>query len=159
MRIRRSARIIAVNETGQVLLFLADDPKDDLPPTWIPPGGGVEEGEDVLAAACREWWEECGHQVAPSELIGPIATAEGKWRFRGAPIHSMDTYFALRVGTFDVVADNQDLVEAEILVDHRWWSADDLEASAEVIYPKGLASLVRDVHRGAEFHDVVELEW
>ncbi len=159
MTVRRSARIVTVNETGQVLLFLADDPHDDLPPTWITPGGGIEEGEDLHAAACRELREECGHEVVASDLIGPIAVAEGKWRFRGTPVHSIDTYFALRVGTIDVVVDNHDLIEADILVDHRWWSVDDLEASTEVIYPKGLASLVRDIHRGAEFAEVVELDW
>lgn len=37
---------------------------------WAPPGGGVEEGEDVLAAVWREVQEETNMKVLAQRLIG-----------------------------------------------------------------------------------------
>lgn len=37
-------------------------------PGWTVPGGGINPGEDPLASAARELWEETGVAIAPADL-------------------------------------------------------------------------------------------
>jgi 8-oxo-dGTP pyrophosphatase MutT (NUDIX family) len=160
-RRRDSARVIVINSDGHVLLLRADDPHTDHPPCWITPGGGVEPGEELLAAACRELLEETGHTVEPSALIGPVAVAEGPAEFRGEALYITDTYFAVVVDddfTFDHGA-NVDAIEAEIINDCAWFAPEQCETWHETVYPKGLAQLVRDVHAMVVFAEPRTLEW
>jgi hypothetical protein len=46
-----------------------------------------------------------------------------------------------RLDAIDTAASKE--LEARAIVGHRWWTLDELAASDEVIYPDGLAELVR----------------
>jgi 8-oxo-dGTP diphosphatase len=50
-----------------VLLKRAIDPQKG---KWVLPGGYVDRGEEVKAAALREMEEECGLQIRTKELLG-----------------------------------------------------------------------------------------
>ncbi|MBA2608323.1 MAG: NUDIX domain-containing protein [Actinobacteria bacterium] len=158
---RRAARLVVINRDGRVCLFQCNDPQQPLEqPFWLTPGGGVEPGEeDLRMTACRELLEETGHRVQPSELIGPIAICEGSWEWRGQPIYSVDTYFALRVDNLAVDYTNQDPIEAEILGQHGWLSPDEMDASELAVVPKGLAQLVRDLMARSLSDTPRVLEW
>lgn len=69
---RRTARVLLVDDADRVLLFrwpLRDGPASHC---WITPGGGVEPGETLHAAAVRELREETGLDVAVGALAGTV---------------------------------------------------------------------------------------
>jgi 8-oxo-dGTP pyrophosphatase MutT (NUDIX family) len=56
--------------TGALVLLLhAPDAPGKHPPLWQPVSGGIEPGEDVRTACCREVREEAGLGVGPHELV------------------------------------------------------------------------------------------
>jgi 8-oxo-dGTP pyrophosphatase MutT (NUDIX family) len=141
---RRAGRVIVVDPAGRVLLFGYDDPPPR-GPHWATPGGGVEDGEDFYAAACRELTEETGWgdvPVSPAEVhadSGVLWSAHRRGLFR-----QDDHFFVGRVSQErrplgDVAA----MHASDGIIAHRWWTLADLEATAERVYPLGLAGLLR----------------
>lgn len=142
--VRLAGRVIAIDPAGAVLLFHYDDP----PPKgdhWTTPGGGVEDGEDFYAAACRELAEETGWTdvpVAPAEVH---VDANVQWaRLRAGLVRQYDHYFIARVAQErrplgDVTA----MHHSDGIRGHRWWTLAELDATAAVIFPPGLAALAR----------------
>ncbi|MDR2355691.1 MAG: NUDIX hydrolase [Clostridiales Family XIII bacterium] len=58
-------RVILFDEAGRVLLVRQRHEGRDI---WMPPGGGIEAGENAVQAAAREVFEETGLGVT----IGPL---------------------------------------------------------------------------------------
>jgi len=141
---RLAGRVIAIDPAGRVLLFGYDDP----PPKgkhWATPGGGVEDGEDFYAAACRELFEETGWPdvpVAPEQVH-----AEDQVQFSGyrqALIRQYDHYFLGRVPEEQrALGEVAAMHEHDGIIWYRWWTLEELDATDENVYPRGLAELVR----------------
>lgn len=66
--VRRFASALLVDPRGWLLLQERDEHPVIDPERWTLPGGHVDDGEDVLAAAHRELEEETGLQVAAGTL-------------------------------------------------------------------------------------------
>jgi 8-oxo-dGTP pyrophosphatase MutT (NUDIX family) len=69
MLVRPTARVLALDPAGRVLLVRCDH---DGRVFWVAPGGGVEPGETFEAAARRELREEAGIALA---AVGPCVLA------------------------------------------------------------------------------------
>ena len=69
---RRSAHIVAFDETGRVLLVRHSYGR----PVWVFPGGGVGRREDPAAAAAREFREELACELTDLVPLGPCEIEE-----------------------------------------------------------------------------------
>jgi len=82
---------------------------------WIPPGGGVEFGEEAPAALVREFREEAGLQVD----VGPFLFA---CELVKPPLHTIELFFhvvykdgELRVGSDPEQGDNQIIKDVKLM--------------------------------------------
>ena len=74
------AKVLVVNEKGEVLVLRRSKTDERRPGQWDFPGGWVDEGEDILTAIKREAIEEAGLELADPKLVfafSEITTAHG----------------------------------------------------------------------------------
>lgn len=140
--LRPTARVLLLDPSDRVLLFLARDPDEPDHPFWYPPGGGVEEGESVEDAARREVHEETGLEV---ELGPQIGVRRHVASFAGRTVDVRETWFLARTPTSYVETSGFTPLEAATIEAHRWWTIDELEATTDPLTPRALAALVRDL--------------
>lgn len=149
MRRRDTARIILLNEQERVLLvryeeLVPADPKLTGPMSfWVPPGGGVIDGETFEAAIVREIEEETG-MALPAGRFPWIWTRDHQLMHGGELKHFHERYFVARVETPSRMWNRTD----EPILDMEWWSRDEIERSNETFFPKGLAGLLSDAIAG-----------
>lgn len=112
---------------------------------WVLPGGGKEPGEDDNAALRRELTEETG---VPEVFIGPklwvrrIVTAGINPKYDGQE----EAVYLVPCHDFEIAPTmTPEELREEGLVDHRWWTAAELEATDEVLRPSDLAEAVKRV--------------
>ena len=141
---RYAARVVVLDPAERVLLLNWANRKKGTN-WWATPGGGMEEGEKARVAAIRELAEEAGIEVADME--GPLWRSSHFFRSGADLVLQHEVFFMARVVADAVSMEGLDQFEAATSLGHRWWPLDELEASGEAIYPKGLADLVRDVLR------------
>ncbi|PIE12885.1 MAG: 7,8-dihydro-8-oxoguanine-triphosphatase [Rhodobacterales bacterium] len=80
----RGACVLVRDAQGRALMQLRDDiPGIAAPGQWSLFGGGVEPGEDLLDGALREFHEETGIALAPSDLT-PLCCFPSQARPDGA---------------------------------------------------------------------------
>ena len=157
---RPTARVLAVDPDGRLLLFSSVDPEGAT--WWFTPGGGVRRGETLAAAAVRELAEETGYAAAEADLGPVVATCAGSWAApddQGRRYFAADSYFFLRVTGADVVADGMEDYERVVITGHRWWTVDELGREADQVFPHGLAGLVGRLLRGDIPSRPVRLPW
>jgi 8-oxo-dGTP pyrophosphatase MutT (NUDIX family) len=137
---RYGARVLVLDRDQRVLLFRLVNPGSGNT-WWATPGGGVENGEKSIDAARRELFEETAIEAA--DLAGPVWVDDHWFRSASDLIHQSDRYFLLRVDQPEIDTRGLDAIETETMVEHRWWSIPELQASDQKIYPAGLAGYLQ----------------
>ena len=112
-----------------MLLLHGWDPLKPDTTYWFTIGGGVEDGETIAEAACRELREEVGIELPAGELGAPVATNTIEFEYSGSLIVQRQTFFAVAVDRVDVTFANQEEIEQQTISEHGWWYGDDLEAT------------------------------
>jgi len=133
------ARIVVLDGAKSVLLVRYHDHRPGRPGFWVVPGGALEAGETHRAAAARELSEETGL----SDEIGPeLWSREFELDSPQGIVRQEERYFLVNLAAFAPAVRNTSL---EPIQEHRWWTLSDLRATAEIIYPEGLAAAVSGI--------------
>ena len=140
---RRAARVLLVDAAGRTLLLHGGDPARPGLRWWFTPGGGLRDGETPAEGAARELLEETGLRVRPADLGEPIWHQVTEFSYDGRDYRQDQDFFLLRVAEWQVDTAGMDADEQETITEHRWWSAAELEASDEQIFPEDIAALLR----------------
>jgi 8-oxo-dGTP pyrophosphatase MutT (NUDIX family) len=140
---RRAARVLLVDRAGRTLLLHGGDPARPGQRWWFTPGGGLSGDETPAEGAARELAEETGLKVDPGELGDPVWHQVTEFSFRERQYRQDQDFYLLRVDEWRVDTAGMDDDEQQTITEHRWWSAAEIDASDEQIYPEELASLLR----------------
>jgi ADP-ribose pyrophosphatase YjhB (NUDIX family) len=137
---RTTARVLLLDADDRLLLFHGVDPHVPDVTFWFTPGGGVEPGEGLEEAARRELAEETG--CTEVQLEGPAWTRTAEFSFEGEAIRSFETFYVARVPAWDVDTRGFTDLERRAVHAHRWWRLDELEGTADLVYPTELPRLL-----------------
>jgi ADP-ribose pyrophosphatase YjhB (NUDIX family) len=139
--LRRAGRVVVLDPGDRVLLLRYDED----PPAgrhWATPGGGLNPGESYAAAARRELAEETGWDDIA--LLGEIHRHVRLITYEGGVRRQRERLFLARTGQVrrqlgDVAA----MHASDGITAWRWWTLPELDTTAELVWPRGLAALIR----------------
>ncbi|MFN8508819.1 MAG: NUDIX domain-containing protein [Dehalococcoidia bacterium] len=145
---RPTARVLLLTRAGETLLFRAKSVDEESGrPFWFPPGGGLEAGESHEQAAIRELEEETG---LTGVALGPcIWLREHSGRFERTWYAVRERYFlGLVPHKLEIERTSWTELELQELAECRWWTLDEIAASADIFVPRRLAALLPPILRG-----------
>ena len=143
---RPSARLILLDPQDRLFLFKVHqpsvyDPADPFrEPFWIMIGGLVDPGEDYAEAAIREAREETAVMIKDVRWVW---SRERIMQWRDRQVLHRERFFLGRAASAAVDTSGLDDREKSWTLDHRWWSADEIAASAERCEPVDLGARLK----------------
>jgi double-stranded uracil-DNA glycosylase len=137
---RAAVRALVIDDDDRILLVQYRRPVGD-ETWWGTPGGGVDPGESDEQALARELREEIGlHEFE----LGPVLYEHvGEFPWARELFRQVNTTYLVRVREHEPRA-TIDLA-AEGVVDVRWWSRGELEATDAQLAPSDLLERVRNL--------------
>lgn len=150
MRERKSARLLVISPSQEVLLFRFDHSDGALAGSscWATPGGALEDDETFEAAAIRELREETGIRV--DTLPAPVGHREFPMLLpSGEEVLAVERYFVVHAQGQALSRAEWTAHEVQVMTDHRWWSVHALRATQETVWPEGLVDMLGDAGIGS----------
>jgi ADP-ribose pyrophosphatase YjhB (NUDIX family)/G:T/U-mismatch repair DNA glycosylase len=133
--VRRAARAVVLDEHDRVLLYRFQSPGGRV--FWHTPGGGVETGESWEEGLRRELAEEVGFDLRSPVPV--VWTREHVFVWYRV-VHQIERFFLVHVRAGDT---RPTLIDEEGMLEHRWWSLDELDEMTDDRAPFRLPELVR----------------
>jgi 8-oxo-dGTP pyrophosphatase MutT (NUDIX family) len=130
-----TVKLLLVDPDDRLLLVHGRDSADGAH-HWYPVGGGIEAGESHHAAAAREAWEETGLAVLPAG--DTVWTRRARYDHAGRSYDVHETWLRCPVAHFTPTPTRLSHLEQESIVGFRWWTADQLFATDESVFPPDL---------------------
>jgi 8-oxo-dGTP pyrophosphatase MutT (NUDIX family) len=141
--------VLLVDRADRTLLLRGGDPARPGLRWWFTPGGGLDDGETPAEGAARELFEETGLRVAAADLGEPVWHQVTRFSYDNRQYRQEQEFFLCRVPEWQVDTAGFDPEEQRTIDDHRWWTAAELEATSETVYPENLSELLRRFTRVA----------
>ncbi len=141
-RERTTVRVLLLDDSDRVLLFRDSDPGlDPVPSWWMLPGGGIEDGEDEVAAVVREVAEETGLVLDRAQVAGPLARRRVRHAYSDVVVDQRDAFYVVRVPGFAVSTAGFTEDEQHTVLEHRWWNRAELAGATDPVWPVLLPEL------------------
>lgn len=143
IRKRCASRVLLTDERDRLLLLCGRDPRRVGARWWFTVGGGVEAGEDYVAAAVREVREETALEL-PAARLGPVVwTRKILFGVDGRHYDQYEEYRPVRVSAAEV--SGMRVATDEGTYGHHWWTVDELRTTSESVHPEGMGGLLPPV--------------
>jgi len=142
--VREAVRCLLVDQTGRALLVRYADHRVPYE-WWGAPGGGLDAGEDHLAAVRRELREELDRDDLE---VGPWIGRRCHTFWLGRWMTQRERWVLCRAEPFQVAPAHVATLAAEAIQELRWWSADELRAQAAIVTPRDLPELLDRIAHG-----------
>jgi 8-oxo-dGTP pyrophosphatase MutT (NUDIX family) len=155
--IRPTARVLLLDRADRILLMygrLPGNPRGT--EAWFTIGGGVEADETYLQAAAREILEETG--IADFRIEGAVWVREGVLQLQ-QPKFFREQYIVARCEGAEPSRDGWNVLERDLIDDIRWWTLQELTATADRVFPPGLARLLPPVLAGEFPPEPLRIPW
>jgi hypothetical protein len=86
--------------------------------------------------------EETGFDISDVGL--PVHVRQARFRFEGSLYDQVEHFFVARVAAAEVSRAGWSEIERRAVVEHRWWTLDQLRSTAETVYPTDFVDLLAD---------------
>ena len=145
---RQAVRAVVIDRRNRVLLFKAFGDRARSRHFWITPGGGIVDGESDALALRRELREECAlHDFEIGPLVW-VRDAVFPLPSTGELLRQLERFYLVRVDSHEVDITGWDEFEREFMSEPRWWTLEEIAASAEHFAPRTLARHLGDLLAG-----------
>jgi 8-oxo-dGTP pyrophosphatase MutT (NUDIX family) len=153
LRLRQAVRAVVLDQANRILLVRFEFPDGSV---WALPGGGKEPGEDDLATLRREMAEEIG--LVDFVAVGPIWERTDIFQDPVVYDGQFERIYLIQTGAFAPVPTmTWDELNAEGMVEIRWWDVPALPDCLVPLTPVRLATLVAELIDQGPPREVVDV--